>query len=231
MDELQNERRKLTRSRSDRYVAGICGGLADYFEADSNLIRVILVVGTLIGGLGLVLYIAGMVIIPENDSPEEGPRVPTNNNYLFWGVVFIAIGGFLLLRNLDLFDFFYFPDIDLTFLFALALIGVGGVLLYDQWQKKNAAESVELGLEENDLASDNKAENAFQNAFGDITRSRSNRMLAGICGGLSEYFKIDASIVRLIAVVIIFSTKGIGVLIYFVLMFVLPEENPPEQAL
>jgi phage shock protein C len=56
--------RKLYRSKTDRKVAGVCGGLAQYFNIDATLIRVLFVVLAILGGSGLVLYLALWIIVP-----------------------------------------------------------------------------------------------------------------------------------------------------------------------
>jgi phage shock protein C len=58
-----------------------------------------------------------------------------------------------------------------------------------------------------------------------LYRSNKNRVLAGICGGLAEYFAIDPSIVRLIAVVGFFATASVFFWAYLLLWIVIPE-NP-----
>ena len=57
--------RKLYRSRTDRKLAGVCGGLAQYFNADPTVIRVLFVVLALLGGPGLVIYLVLWIIVPE----------------------------------------------------------------------------------------------------------------------------------------------------------------------
>jgi phage shock protein C len=57
--------RKLYRSKSDRKLAGICGGLAQYFNVDATLIRVLFVLLAVLGGSGLVLYVAMWIIVPK----------------------------------------------------------------------------------------------------------------------------------------------------------------------
>jgi phage shock protein C len=57
--------RKLYRSKTDRKVAGVCGGLAQYFNIDPTLIRVLFVVLAVLGGSGLVLYLALWIIVPR----------------------------------------------------------------------------------------------------------------------------------------------------------------------
>jgi phage shock protein C len=57
--------RKLYRSRTDRKLAGVCGGLAQYFNLDATLIRVLFLVLAVLGGSGLVLYLAMWIIVPN----------------------------------------------------------------------------------------------------------------------------------------------------------------------
>lgn len=57
-----------------------------------------------------------------------------------------------------------------------------------------------------------------------LTRSRSDRMLGGVCGGLAAYLRIDATIIRLLFVLMALGS-GAGVFIYLVLWFVLPAEG------
>ena len=57
--------KKLYRSRNDKKLCGECGGLADYFGLDVNIIRVAAIVSVFFGGLGLVAYIAAAFLIPE----------------------------------------------------------------------------------------------------------------------------------------------------------------------
>ena len=57
--------RKLYRSTSNRQLAGVCGGLAEYFNLDPTLIRVLFVILAVLGGSGVILYIALWIIIPK----------------------------------------------------------------------------------------------------------------------------------------------------------------------
>ena len=61
--------RRLYRSRTDRKLAGVCGGLAQYFHTDTTLIRVLFVVLALLGGPGLVIYLLMWILVPEE--PED----------------------------------------------------------------------------------------------------------------------------------------------------------------
>jgi phage shock protein C len=59
------ETRKLYRSRTDRKLAGVCGGLAQYFNIDATLLRVLFVVLALLGGPGLVIYLLMWILVRE----------------------------------------------------------------------------------------------------------------------------------------------------------------------
>lgn len=63
--------KRLYRSRSDRKIAGVCGGLATYFGMDPVIPRVIWVVLLLAAGMGLLAYIVCWLVIPQE--PEGAP--------------------------------------------------------------------------------------------------------------------------------------------------------------
>jgi phage shock protein PspC (stress-responsive transcriptional regulator) len=57
--------RKIYRSTEDKKIAGICGGLAEYFDLDSTLIRAIWLVLLLCAGTGLLAYLICWIVIPQ----------------------------------------------------------------------------------------------------------------------------------------------------------------------
>ena len=57
--------KKLYRSRRNRMIAGVCGGLGEYFKVDPNLIRLLWVLFSFAGGAGILAYIVAYFIIPE----------------------------------------------------------------------------------------------------------------------------------------------------------------------
>ena len=65
-----------------------------------------------------------------------------------------------------------------------------------------------------------------------LYRSRSERMIAGVCGGMGKYLGIDATVIRLLfALLAIFTGVVPGLILYLVLMFIIPDEpleSPPE---
>jgi phage shock protein C len=66
--------RKLYRSKTNRQLAGVCGGLAEYFNLDATLIRVLFVVLAVLGGSGVVLYLALWIIVPRGAVTVQGHR-------------------------------------------------------------------------------------------------------------------------------------------------------------
>lgn len=61
--------KRLYRSRTNRMLFGVCGGLAEFLDIDPTIIRLIFVIVALWGGIGLLLYIVAVLIVPEN--PQE----------------------------------------------------------------------------------------------------------------------------------------------------------------
>lgn len=60
--------RTFRRSRSERMIAGVCGGAAELFGIDAALVRILLVAATLLGfGSGLLIYVACWLVVPERD--------------------------------------------------------------------------------------------------------------------------------------------------------------------
>lgn len=57
--------KRLYRSRMDRKIAGVCGGLGDYFNIDPTLVRLLFVLGLFLVGGTLLAYIVLMIVIPE----------------------------------------------------------------------------------------------------------------------------------------------------------------------
>jgi phage shock protein C len=57
--------KRLQRSRTEIIIGGVCGGLAEYFNVDPTLIRVLWVVVTLMGGAGVLAYLILWIVMPQ----------------------------------------------------------------------------------------------------------------------------------------------------------------------
>jgi phage shock protein C len=63
--------KKLYRSREDSKIAGVCGGIAEYFNVDSTIIRLLAILTIFFGGGGIIAYIIAWIIIPLKPVEEE----------------------------------------------------------------------------------------------------------------------------------------------------------------
>jgi phage shock protein C len=66
--------KRLQRSATDKLLLGVCGGLADYFEVDPTLVRVIFALSILLAGGGVLLYIVLALIMPSEQMADAHPR-------------------------------------------------------------------------------------------------------------------------------------------------------------
>jgi phage shock protein C len=120
---LTSPPRQLRRSRQDKVLAGVCGGLARYLGIDPVVIRVLMVV-LIFAGVGVVAYIVAWIVIPEAAEGEpEGPAdaQTLHGTAVALGAGLIGLGGLLLLRGMV--PWFH------SDMFWPVLVVVGGALL------------------------------------------------------------------------------------------------------
>lgn len=209
------EQKRLFRSRENRIIGGVAGGIGEYLGIDPTVIRILWVLFALIGGTGIIAYIAALIIIPERPAGEKAPEVPRNvssDTGLIIGIVLAGLGLWLLFRNLGL-----IPDPLLAFLAALRaafwpiiLILVGVLII------AAATRGQGRGLT---ISTEGKT----------LYRSRSNRMIAGVAGGIAEYFRVDPTLVRL-AWAALFIINFFAALIAYIIMAIVVPEEPETKA-
>jgi phage shock protein PspC (stress-responsive transcriptional regulator) len=132
--------RRLTRSHTDGKIAGVCAGIADYFDVDVVLVRAAWVVFSIVPGAligGLIAYLAAWLVIPESTGPAAAPQGRR------------------------------------------------------------------------------------------LTRSETDRKIAGVCGGLAEYFGVDATPIRLLWVILSILCGAVigGVIAYAVAWLIIPRQG------
>ena len=120
--------KKLYRSVKDKMLGGVAGGLAEYFDIDSTLVRVLFVISLLFGGAGVIAYIILWIIVPEEpievqyhktySSPEHdrSPSSSTEEN------IKIVLGFIFLANN-------FIPRFSFGDYWPLLLVLIGIVLL------------------------------------------------------------------------------------------------------
>jgi phage shock protein PspC (stress-responsive transcriptional regulator) len=87
--------KRLERSGSDRMVSGVCGGIARYLGVDATLVRIVAVALAVVGGTGLVLYLAALLLMPEEGAtaPLAGGNDGRGKALAVLGVVVLACIG------------------------------------------------------------------------------------------------------------------------------------------
>ena len=138
--------RRVARSPEEGKVAGVCAGLANYFDADVTLVRLAWVALSIVPGVlvgGLVAYVVAWVLLPVEGA--EGRRRYSGTR---------------------------------------------------------------------------------------LVRSETDKTIAGVCGGLAEYFGVDSTIVRLVTVILAVYPGAVigGVVVYLIAWFIIPTARPPLQA-
>ena len=117
------EIRRLLRSRSDRMLAGVSGGLAEYFQIHPAVFRVGFVVLTLLGGAGVIIYLAAALVVPDEGKHDSiataALRDRRERPWPLIGLGLLAVAGVVLLSRATL-----WPQGDawVPFLLAGALI-------------------------------------------------------------------------------------------------------------
>ncbi len=213
-----DEPRRLARSRTDRQVAGVAGGLAEYLGIDPTLIRLVWLISILFGGAGALAYLVMAIVLPEESAEHAANKPPVSrrganlsawasrahNRGLLWGGLLVAAGILLLLGNLDLIPLRALWRTFWQIFWPAVLIGLGLIMLLGVSGRKVDWKGVVRG----DRA---------------LLRSRSNRMVGGVCAGIADYLGIEANFVRLIWVIASLSTVGVGVMLYILALIVIPE--------
>jgi phage shock protein C len=211
--------KRLYKSRTDRMVNGICGGIAEYYEVDATLVRLAFIFLLFMGGLGFFLYVIAMIIVPSNPGPAEpstATRPSPGDSSRGWGIVLIAIGGLLFLGNIG-FPLFHWWHIPWGIAVPIVLILAGIAVLLTRGRVAPEAPSGEGTPEA-------EAPEAHANGTARLYRSRRESKLFGVCGGIGTYLNTDPTIVRIIFVAAAFASAGLMVLLYLILAIVVPLE-------
>jgi phage shock protein PspC (stress-responsive transcriptional regulator) len=121
---LGPEPRRLLRSRSDRVLGGVCGGLGRYFNVDPIIFRIAAIALVFLGGAGVLLYLAALILVPSEgtDAAAQAPAEGRNR----WVVIAVVGLGLLVAWPFLLGGGLLFGAI----LFPLAFLVAAGVLVW-----------------------------------------------------------------------------------------------------
>ena len=119
--------KKLYRSRIDNKIAGVCGGIGEYFNVDPTFVRIAMILLVFAHGIGVIAYIISWIVMPLRpvlDATEPQKVTYSHTNKYLPGILLIAVGLVFLMNNLWWwFDFWYLWPILLIALGAYLLLG------------------------------------------------------------------------------------------------------------
>ena len=134
------EKRTLKRSRVNRVIGGVAGGIAEFFDIDPVIVRLLFVLAVLFGGSGILIYIVLWIVLPESEDPLYNYQSPKTENDIKqpeseeqipnWrkhggltaGIILITLGALFLLERI-------IPNLDFGDLWPIVLIVLGMIIL------------------------------------------------------------------------------------------------------
>ncbi len=240
--------RTLYRHPTQRALAGVAGGIAEWLGWDVTFVRILWVVLFFAtAGTALPVYIVLALFLPVGTQGEGELRRATIHVGLHankaLACVLISVGTLWLLSNLGILPGLseaFFAFVRVAF-WPLVLIFVGWRILValgvrlgkgdlsaqmQGWGRSAAAWGAETG--DRMRAGASRAQENAQNesAAVGLTRSSSDRIFAGVCGGIARRFQIDPALVRLLWAMVSLATLGLGVIAYLVAALLLPVDVP-----
>lgn len=237
--------RMLYRHPTDKMAGGVAGGLAESFNLDPSLVRILWLVLTVVtSGGGLLAYLALWLLLPvgTTDSGQQGPAALELNDRNIGRAAFalIGLGVIWFLSNVGALPWLwagFSSTMSLIFWPAL-LIGAGYLILRGRGKGDGEELAQDLRTKASNMGANLKEKLGAKAPNRDdvkagmrsakqripFKRSRTDRMFLGVCGGLGRTFGIDANLVRLIWVAFSIGSLGTGVLIYVLVGLLLPEE-------
>lgn len=148
--EKPKKQKSLHRSNTNKVIAGVSGGIGEYFAIDPTLVRLLFVLLTIFGGSGILIYLIMWLIMPSSSSKLENnenvikqniddisEKAKTfahdlnirtdgpNDSKFWWGFIIIVIGIVLLFQNFGIFDIINFEKF-----WPLLIILLGIFLLF-----------------------------------------------------------------------------------------------------
>jgi len=212
----------LYKSRQDRLIDGVCGGIGEYLNVSSTWIRLVWLLLVFFGGIGIVLYVLGMIAIPINPEHKMSPaKKSISSPRKIVGVVLMGIGILALFQwishSVDLhFSKFYHPLWWGPYFGKMALpillIFIGALLVFRSIHPESSPQKKGV-------------------IFHRIFRSRRNRWIAGVLGGFGNYWHIDPIFLRFLYILLIgFVGFDFALLLYLACIIAIPREPIPSRA-
>lgn len=202
--------RRLHRSVHGKMIAGVASGLADYFNVDVTFIRIGFLISLLFGGVGLLAYVACWIAAPKNkdvvitiddESGDITYRESRRGSAI--GGLAKAFAAFICMAII------WDNAFDSWDGFGVSVFIVGlAIGMYFLWRNGSFNIGERIGLH----------------------RSSANRRIAGVFGGLAEKWSVDATLLRIAGVVLMFAGVGVVIPVYFLYALLVPRsESTPDE--
>ena len=158
--------RRLYKSKKNKTIAGVCGGIAEYFEIDPVVVRLIFILFLFIGGSAIIAYIICAIIMPnppeehvestDTKAPSPKPSTKTvqkepapapspasgSKPSLIIGIILVLVGAYFLMGNLPfLREYYWWFRWHLRDFFVPGIFIVIGIILLIQGTRKNKKNS------------------------------------------------------------------------------------------
>lgn len=218
----------LYRSITNRSVAGVCGGLGERFGVDVGIIRLAWLFSVFLTvGISLIPYAVLALAIPKESQEHAAAKaIPTtdlwqqvrSNPALLYGALLVMIGAVLLLNVLGLLPWrlealwgaFWALALPLAVIAAGVFLVLGVMGRAPDWRQWRDLRGTGYRMP--------------------LRRSRDDRTIAGVCGGVAKFIQIDPLVVRIGYVMLTVLTGfAPGVVIYALAAFFIPQEAGPLQ--
>jgi phage shock protein PspC (stress-responsive transcriptional regulator) len=220
--------RVFYRHPTEKRLGGVCGGMADYFDNDPTLVRLLWAATAVITlGGSLIVYGLLWLLLPVGSQATGRQRQAwldfsaSGRRWLAYGLV--GLGLLWLLANIGLLAPLWaglWTLIRILF-WPAVLVAVGLAILRHNRSQRSLAADLQARLPD--------AETVKQTLKGGrqrlpLKRSRENRILLGVCGGLARTLKLDVTVVRLLWALFALGSLGTGVIVYVIAALVMPED-------
>lgn len=209
---MSSDARRLYRSSTNRVLAGVCGGLGEYLHVDPVVLRVAWVAAVLLGGFGILLYIIWIFIVPLGPSSTGEAPAKKNGGHIVgavFGALLMLVGVLLLLDQWFWIDLEDIWEWSWRYMGPVLLIGIGVYFLFGTSRTESASEQTQT-------------EEPAANGPRKLRKSQHDRKMFGVCGGLAEYFDVDATLVRLLFVGVTLAAPPIGIFGYIAFAILTP---------
>jgi phage shock protein C len=208
-------------------IDGVCGGLAEYLGVDPTLVRLAWVLLTVMGGSGIILYIAAMILVPKGEVGD--PVQPQNNdkaNSRFWGFLLVGVGVVWLTANLGLSFWHHWWGHAFDVVIPVALVLLGVAFIFGGRQYVSAESGAPAAIPANDPTGAAPGSATVAKLY----RSRTEKKIAGVCGGIGVHLGVDPVIIRLLFLVAALASLGFMLVAYLIMAIVIPMEPAIEPA-